>query len=227
MNIQEIKLKDSFTVIFSDSHCNLKNIRLLQELYPNKLLLSLGDICQLFSKPGEPFNSLSIQFFINNKIPSLLSNHEQHILQCSIGDSFTKIMPKYSENCGSSICDLDVYDLTQQEIDFLKNLPIGFKLILPNKKYYLLYHHAPKDLWGFNDQGKLTEKQFKDIYQFNEDCLGVIHGHTHRNFTEEYPNIKTKRFSIGQLCNSDHHTGKENGKNYLLLTENGLEYKKL
>lgn len=223
MNIQEIKINKYPVCIFTDAHCNIKNIKELQRLYPNCLLLSLGDIVQLFSKPGEKFNHYILDFFIKEKIPNLMGNHCQHILGCGIGDSFTKIMPKYDE--GSSFVDADIYDLTQQHIDFLRKLPIGFKLILPNGKYYLCYHNEPKDLWSHKDY--LNANQFQDAYPIKNDCLGVIHGHLHSNFIHEYQGLVTKRIGIGQLCNSNHHTGENNGKNYGLLTENGIEFKKI
>ena len=64
---------------------------------------------------------------------------------------------------------------------------------------------------------------FKEIYKFDDKCIAVVHGHTHLNFTEEFSGIKTKRVSVGALCSSK----KGDGESYLLLTENGLEYKKI
>jgi len=222
VNIQEIKIISFPLVIITDSHTNLKNIDLVRAKYPNSKIISLGDITFLFSKPGETRNHQSIDYFIQNKIPCLKGNHEQHLISCSIGDSLTKALNQFDEY---SSFDADIYDLTQQQIDFLRKLPIGFKLILPNGKYYLCYHNEPKDLWSHKDY--LNANQFQDAYPIKNDCLGVIHGHLHSNFIHEYQGLVTKRIGIGQLCNSNHHTGKNNGKNYGLLTENGIEFKKI
>lgn len=224
-NLEEIIVKDYPVCIFSDSHCNIQNIKELQRLYPKALLISLGDFTFLFSKPGETFNHRSIDYFIKHKIPCLKGNHEEHILGCSIGDSFTKIMPKYSEDCSSSICDADIYDLTQQQIDFLRKLPIGFKLILPNGKNYLCFHNKPRDLWVFDRDIDIFK--FKNLYPIDPNTLGVIKGHLHENILVDFPAINCKLVTVGQICNGDHHGKHNNGKNYCLLTENGIEYKKL
>lgn len=219
MNIQEIHITKFPAVIFSDSHTNLSNISKLKELYPDSQFICLGDFTFLFAKQGEKFNEYSIQYFIDNKIPVCRGNHEDHIISIETGDSFIKIIGQAAHN--------DDYGLNNEQIEFLKNLPIGFRLILPDNSSYLLFHHAPKDLWGFYDKCKLSEKEFKNKYPIDNNVRAVIHGHTHLNFIDEYPNIRTKRYSIGQLCDSNHHTGEKSGKNYLLLSEKGLEYKKI
>jgi predicted phosphodiesterase len=207
VNIQEIKVDKYPIIVFSDSHCNLSNIKKLKELYPNNQFICLGDICFLFSKPGDKFNSYSIDYFANNNIPCLLGNHDSHVLDCSIGNSLTKL-----DNIE------DKYDLNQQQINYLKKLPIGFKLIRPDGKYYLLYHNKPEELWSMDNKNQ-TEEEFLKTYKLvNKDCLGVIRGHYHRNFIVDYPEIQTKLISIGRLSvNGD----------YVLLMENGIEYKKI
>src|ERR1041384_2475697 len=121
MNIQEIKVTKFPVILFSDSHTNTRNVDKLKELYPGKPLISLGDLTFLFAKPGEKWNSKSIQYFIDNKIPCLLGNHEQYVLHES----------------------RFVHDITTEQFKFLKSLPIGIKLVLPNNKHYLLFHHLP------------------------------------------------------------------------------------
>lgn len=195
--IQEFKIDKFPVVIFSDSHCNINNIKKLQELYPNNLLLCLGDITFLFSEFNDERNAISTRFFMHNKIPCLMGNHDS----------------VYNK-----------YNLFQNEKDFLKNLPMGFKLILPNGKYYLLYHNEPGDLWTHYDY--LNPNEFEDKYLIHENCLGIIQGHLHQNFVHEYKGIVTKRIGIGQLCNSNRHSDNTGG-NYALLTENGVEFKKI
>ncbi len=228
MNIQDIhiKEKDFKIIIISDSHTNLSNIRKLKELYPDSQFISLGDLTFLHAKDGEQYNSHSIQYFIDNKIPALFGNHEQHILACYQADAGENlyswhVIPRFDEH--SSL--VGQYNLSKEHINFLRKLPTGIKLILSNGQYYLLYHNLPRDLWGFKE--KLTEKEFKEIYAIDEKFLGVISGHLHMNIVQEYPSIKAKRYVVGQLCGSNHHTGENNGKNYLILTEKGLEYKKV
>ncbi len=195
--LKEIKVTKFPLVIISDTHTNIQNINKVRALYPDGNIICLGDICFLFAKPGEPFNAYSVQYFMDNKIPCLLGNHDSLY---------------------------DEYDLFKPQKDFLKNLPSGFKLILPNGEYYLCYHNEPEEIWSHHDY--LNANEFQDKYPINEKCLGIIQGHLHRNFIHEYKGIKTKRIGIAQLCNSNRHSDNDGG-NYALLTENGIEFKKL
>lgn len=218
MNLQEIKIDNwnNPIILFSDSHTNTRNIDKLRELYPKSLLLSLGDLTFLFSKKGEKWNEKSIQYFIDHKIPACVGNHESHLLSCSLGNSVTKVMQRFDES--SSFVDEDIYDLTQQHIDYLKKLPIGFKLILPDgKNNYLLYHNAPNDLWGFREES-YKEYAFIKEYPVDNHTISCVRGHEHKSFTINFPNIKTKLTTIGRLS--------VDGE-YAIITEKGLEFKKL
>lgn len=216
MNIQEIQLKSFPVILITDNHTNLSNIKKLKESYPNIPIISLGDFCFLFSKPGEKYNSLSIQYFIDNKIPVCRGNHEDFIIASERGNSFVldRVMGQTYD-----------YDLTIQQLNYLEKLPIGFKLILPNNKNVLLFHNSSRDLWGFYD--KLTQEEFLKHYPIDKDTLFVCRGHHHFNSVLDFPEVSCKLFTIGQLCGSNHHTGENSGNNYALLTENGVEFKKL
>lgn len=196
---QEIKVTKFPLVIITDSHTNLNNIEKVRELYPNNSIICLGDITFLFARFDDPYNGLSVDYFIRNKIPCLQGNHD------------------------SIVCDK--FDLFKPQKDYLKSLPVGFRLVLPDGNYYLCYHNEPSDLWSHYDD--LDANQFCDKYPVSDKCLGIIQGHLHRSFIREYKGLITKRISVGQLCNSNHHTDKNDGGNYALLTENGIEFKKL
>ena len=197
----EIKIEKFPVVIFTDSHTNLSNIKKLKDLYPNNQFICLGDFTFLFAKSGEKYNSYSIQYFIDNKIPSLCGNHESIV--------------KNSD------------DITCEQTTYLKNLPRGFRLLLPDYTNYLCYHHRPSDIWGFPDK-QPNQKEFLEIYtQVNNQTRGVLKGHEHRNFIVDYPEIQTKLVGIGKLSNSSHHKNEDEGGNYALLTENGIECKKI
>jgi len=214
MNIKDIIIKDYPVIIFSDSHCNIQNISRLQELYPQKTLISLGDFCFLFAKEGEPYNNLSIQYFIDNNIPALEGNHESFLVASENKDRFVtqRVLGKPPE-----------FNLSKEHLQFLENLPRVFKLILPNGYNYYCSHNLPKDLWSFPD--KITPEYFRSNYIFDEKSLGIIQGHLHLN---KIDNLTPKRYVVGQLCKSDHHRDKnKKGGNYLLLGENGIEYKAL
>jgi predicted phosphodiesterase len=213
MTIKEININRFPCVLFSDSHCNLANIRKLKELYPESPVISLGDFTFLFAKDGDEFNKYSIQYFIDNNIPVLEGNHESFLVASSNNDKFVtqRVLGKPPD-----------FNLSKEHLQFLENLPRGFKLILPNGLNYYCFHNLPKDLWSFPD--KITEEQFKHNYTFDSQTIGVIQGHLHLNKVD---NFSPRRYVVGQLCDGNHHTGQQNGRNYLLLTEKGIEYKKL
>lgn len=213
MNIQEIQIEKFPVVIFTDSHTNLSNIRKLKELYSDNQFISLGDFTFLFAKKDDKYNSFSIQYFIDNKIPVLEGNHESYIVASENGDSFIT-----QRIIGESV----EFNLSKIHLKFLENLPRGFKLVLPNGFNYYCFHNAPKDLWSFTEN--ITEIEFRNNYISNSLTLGVIQGHLHQNIIN---NFSPKRFVIGQLCNSSHHLNDNKGGNYALLTEAGIEFKKL
>src|SRR5687768_7494369 len=121
MQIREIHITFP-CVVFSDSHTNLSNIKKLKELYPNSQFICLGDFTYLFAKDGEKFNEYSIQYFIDNNIPALEGNHESFIVGASYDDKF--VTQRVLGNPPN-------FNLSPKHLQFLGNLPRGFKLILP------------------------------------------------------------------------------------------------
>ncbi len=215
MNIQEIKIDKLPVIIISDSHCNLSNIKKLKELYPNNQFICLGDICFLFAKAGEPYNKHSINYFIENKIPCLKGNHEEHIINCAESDSgnsliIFKAIPRFDEH--SSL--FDNYGLDKNHLNYLKSLPIGFKIILPNGENYLAYHNKPKELWSFTEN--LSEKSFLEVYNPDNKCRGIIIGHHHYPLKIKYS--KREMIYLGRLSVDG---------DYGLLYNNHIELKKL
>ena len=187
----EIKIEKFPVVIFTDSHTNIKNIEKLKELHPNNQLICLGDITFLFAKSGEKYNSHSIQYFIDNKIPCLCGNHEEIVK--------------------------DSDDITCEQSTYLKNLPRGFRLIAPDGKYYLLYHNKPESLWD-RDNNPLNELEFIKQYKLeNKDgILGVIRGHYHSSFINNY--IKCQLITVGRLSvDSDYLLINSNGVEFKCL----------
>lgn len=213
MKIEEYKIEKFPVVIFTDSHTNLSNIKKLKELYPDNQFFSLGDFTYLFSKVGEKFNDCSIQYFIDNKIPALEGNHESFLVAAEENDEFGTSMV---------LGNPPDFNLSKEHLQYLKNLPRGFRLVLPNGYNYYCFHNEPFNLWNFPD--KITEEYLKEKYDFDAFTIGIIQGHLHINHVD---NFNPKRIVIGQLCNNNHHTGENNGGNYALLTDKGIEFKKL
>ena len=211
MNIEEIKITRFPLVIITDSHCHVKRIDDVRNKHPDSQIICLGDITNLFDEK-KAFNKHSIDYFIKNKIPCLEGNHESFIKACYSGDSFIL------SNVLINSSNIPTYNVDEKiHIAYLKSLPRGFKLILPNGDNYLCFHHEPNNLWNFNDKNTLSGDRFKSIYPMDANTVGVIHGHIHKSFIEEYKYIKAKRYSVDAL----------KFEHYAILTEQGIEFKSL
>jgi len=213
MNIKELQIKLPL-IIITDVHCSHNKVSQLLSLYPNNQFVCLGDIIDLFNKNKNDSNHKTIDLFIEKKIPSIEGNHDSHVLSCSTGNTLrpTKLFGDFG---GGHLTDIDEYDLGQRHIDFLNNLPRGLKLILPNGHYYYCFHNLPDDIWGMEDN--ITREKFIKSYPVNHFVDGILRGHHHKNKVFEFGGISTKLYSIGALKYGD----------YAILTEKGVEYKKL
>lgn len=200
MTIQDIYITNFPLVILTDTHTNLVNLKKLQGLYSNAQFICLGDITSLWSK-AEKYNEHSIKYFRESNIPCLKGNHEEHIFQCQRGGKqyLFRAIPSFGE-----------YDISEESLKFIQNLPIGFKIHLPNGKHYLAFHNTPDDLWGFNDN--ISKEKFLNTYPINKNTIGVICGHHHKSFIKEFDDIEAKFIGVGALKD----------KRYAILTDNGL-----
>ncbi len=210
MKIEEIQVIRFPLVIITDSHCHIKRIAEIKTLYPHSQFICLGDFTDLFGEK-EAFNKHSINYFMENKIPTVEGNHESFIKACYTKDK--SVLSNVLINTNKS----PLFRIEQVHIDYLNNLPRGFKVVLPNGEHYLCFHNQPDDLWSFSDPDVFTPDRFKTVYLPDDKTLGVVHGHTHKVFMEEYENVKAKRYSVGAL----------KFKQYAILTEEGIHFKSL
>lgn len=139
MDVKEIEVSKFPLVIITDSHCHVKRISQIKSLYPHSDFICLGDITDLFSN-WESFNKESVKYFMENKIPCLEGNHESFIKACYTNDM--SVLNNVLINCNPPKFNLD-----DVHLDFLRALPRGFKLNLPNGEHYLCFHNKPNDLW--------------------------------------------------------------------------------
>ena len=209
MDVKEIEVSKFPLVIITDSHCHVQRISKIKSLYPHSDFICLGDITDLFSN-WESFNKESVKYFMENKIPCLEGNHESFIKACYTNDM--SVLNNVLINCNPPKFNLD-----DVHLDFLRALPRGFKLNLPNGEHYLCFHNKPNDLWGFAEKDDMTEQQFNSSFPLTDKTLGVIHGHLHKRFVKQYSNTKAQRYSVGAV----------KFKDYAILTENGLYFKQL
>lgn len=203
MNIVEIKVTTPL-VIFTDSHTDILSIQKLLTIHHDCQFICLGDITNLWNENKDRANHTSIEFFTELKIPCLEGNHEAQLLACESG---TGLLAR--DIFGSAD-----YDLTQQHIDYLRSLPRGFKLVLQNATY-LAYHNSPRCLWSFT-KPPISKEQFVEKFPLHE-VDGILIGHQHTKFCAEFEGLSCKLHGIGALKFGE----------YAILTEKGLEHKRL
>ncbi len=184
--MQEIVIDKFPLVIITDVHTDLLNVYRIKQKYPELQIVCLGDICDLYKKDNS--NANIITYFNNTKIPCLRGNHDEYFASTN--------MHGFHLNT------------------YVDNMPIGFKLILPDGSNYLCFHNRPKDLWGFTDS--LNKDEFFNTYPVDKDTKGVIIGHQHRNFMINYNNPECWLIGVGALKFGD----------YALLSLKGVEHQR-
>ena len=209
MSLITIQITRFPLVIFTDAHCHLNKIREVRRRHPHSKIISLGDSTDLFST-WENFNRHMLNYLIEQQIPMLEGNHESYIRASRTYES----EPLSHVLIGGNPPH---FNLDDHHVEFLTNLPRGFRLDMPDGTHYLCYHNTPNELWGHYEQGDWTEAQFNRIYNPADQTVGIIHGHLHKMFVEEFKHTRAKRYSVGAL----------KFKNYCLLTEQGIVYKSL
>lgn len=182
-------------MIFTDSHTNIQNVQKLQTLYPENQMICLGDITSMFSRGKNDANIRSIQFFMDAQIPCLMGNHESII---GFEDS-----PDYR-------------DIPTLQKEFLKKLPRGCRLLLPDKTNYCCFHNRPDDLWSFTEKHTLSKSAFLNTYPIDPKTRGVLIGHQHTNFVRDYGDALL--IAVGSISDD---------ASYLLLNKAGIEFKRL
>jgi predicted phosphodiesterase len=193
--ILTIELEAFPAIIFTDTHTDILHIQKLQGLYPGNQMLCLGDITSMFSKGQNEGNIRSIQFFMDNRIPCLMGNHDSIVA---------------FENSP------DYYDVPAPQKEFLRNLPRGCRLVLPDKTNYLGYHNRPDDLWSFTEKQSLSKSEFLNTYPVLPETRGVLIGHQHTNFVRDYESILL--IAVGSLCEDGY---------YVLLDKGGVAFMRL
>lgn len=96
---------------------------------------------------------------------------------------------------------------------------ISIKLKRPDEKYYVLCHSKPKDLWSFMNPGAYTFREFTEDFACAEDenCIACISAHVHRPAKHVFQETDVELWQIGAIKD----------KKYAILTEKGIEFKKL
>lgn len=168
---------DTSVAIITDSHMDLVNVKAVIEKYEN--VICLGDITDVRKATGSR-NDESISFFRENKIPCLRGNHEQFI--CDVKN---KKVPF-------------IYSISDENLEYLNNLPIGFRLYFPNGKNALFFHNSPKELGGAGNSPFYTE-DFVNNFPINRDTTAVVTGHNHVSLFRGFDGISTEFIRCGSI----------------------------
>ena len=193
--ILTIELETFPAIIFTDSHTDIRNIQKLQEIYPGNQMLCLGDITSIFSGGQNEANISSIEFFMDSRIPCLMGNHDNFI-------GFEN-SPDYD-------------DIPVSQKEFLRDLPQGCRLALPDNTHYFCYHNRPDDLWSFTEKHTLSKSEFLNTYPVLPETRGILIGHQHTNFVRDYGSVLL--IAVGHLCEDGY---------YVLLDKGGVAFMRL
>ena len=164
------------------------------------------------------------QLYPNNKLICL--GDIVNLWDKGIGDFNHKIIDYFIENrikCLQGNHDEWVggnrikYRISSEQEKYLTNLPVCFVIDFPDGKTYKCYHYRPNDFWGMEEPKQLSYLGFCDAYGSVDDIDGVIIGHTHQSFIINYAKARRKFMGVGALKFGE----------YGILTDNGLEHKKL
>ena len=206
--ILDIELTHFPVVVFTDVHRDLDKVRALKTLYPHQPRYCLGDITDLFDCTGGD-NAATIAYFKENKIPTLMGNHEASIIADVLGNAGYVIQGIVKDN----------YNVTKEAAEYLLTYPTGFRFKLPDGSHILCFHNKPDCLWSFTESS-LTEDAFLKTYPVTSTTKAVMIGHNHKTFqnSKEYKTTKAYLQGLGPL--------RKEGV-YALIHEDRIEIKKL
>jgi UDP-2,3-diacylglucosamine pyrophosphatase LpxH len=163
-------------VIVSDIHNSLDNLIKVRELHKDCECVCLGDIVDLWDKNGNDNHKKILDYFIENKIPTILGNH----------DEFMAANSKYK--------------LSEKQDKYIQNLPFMFVLETLDKKTHKCYHYKPNDIWSMEDNSKIDFDKFCEWYGYDHTFVSnVIAGHTHKQFIKSFKETNCKYVGVGSL----------------------------
>ena len=142
------------------------------------------------------------------------TNENQEIVDFFIKNKIISIKGNHDDFVAA---DIPIYDITNEMAHYLNNLPKSITLEFPDNKRYECYHYRPNDFWSLDNPSNLTYNQFCDIYGTDDTIEAILIGHLHAVYEVTYTNCKRKLIGIGSL----------KGDQYAILTESGVEHKKL
>jgi len=191
--VKNINVSKYPLVVISDVHASVLSVQRIRNKYPDNEIICLGDIADLWNKGATDSNKKVVNYFSENKIPTLMGNHDEWVAANQL-----------------------LYQMSDEHVKYLMTLPCVFVLDFPDGKTYKCYHYKPTDFWGM-DNTNMSYLDFCSTYGDADSNDGILIGHTHTNFIRNFKNARRKFIGIGSLKYGD----------YALLTENGIEFKKL
>ena len=213
MSIRNIKINNFPVIVITDSHTNIENIKELKNLYSGNRFISLGDFTSVKKLYGSD-NSESVDYFIDNKIDSLLGNHDKFIYNVKTGkEKFSSLVPF-------------AYGVKRSHTNYISKLPVGIRLELPNGENCLCFHNHPNQLGG-EISDVYSTKNFVKNYMVDKNTTNVLTGHKHFNCSYTFNGIKCKLNRVGALKNGDYGILDEDGFKFKNLLPENLQYSDL
>lgn len=108
------------------------------------------------------------------------------------------------------------YDIDEETFNLVAGrFQISYELVVGNAKYLLL-HSKPKSLWNFINPGYQFRELEEDFLNY-EEYVKIIGGHVHREVVHNFVDADVEIVQIGAVRDNK----------YAILTEKGIEFKKL
>lgn len=157
--------------IISDIHGNFKRAKDAIASHPEvKQWFCLGDVVDYTDRYKS--NDAAIEWWKTTNIPTILGNHDRDFAYAFRSDMGT--------------------------IQWIRELPRAFRLLLPTCVNILGYHSLPGDMVTFVNPG-FTEREFVDQYPIDEDTVAVIIGHNHKQFKSIFYGCTAELWSVGSV----------------------------
>ncbi|MDP8011519.1 MAG: metallophosphoesterase family protein [Thermoplasmata archaeon] len=170
-------------IVISDVHANIIALREIYKRFNFGIVIHAGDIIGYNPYPYE-----TIQFFIKQKIKTILGNHDRALIN---GDTFG--LNEYA----SMAIEWTMQHLDNYSIEYLKSLKKSIKMNIFGKRV-AVYHGSPK-----NDDEYIYEEDLEENI-IPKDVDVLILGHTHIPYVKRFnEKIVINPGSVGQPRDGD------------------------
>jgi len=194
-----IKVESYPILIASDSHCNNDKLDAIKNKHPEiTTRFFLGDL----------FNFVDLQ----GRFTKEGDKETGEWLKKNINEWYF-VIGNHDAVCVKNWWQYDINEETYNLV--AGKFQISYDLIIGDVKYLLL-HSKPKSLWDFINPG-YQFRELEEDFPNHEEYRASISGHCHKECKHNFIDTDFEIWQVGAARDGD----------YAILTENGIEFKKL